>query len=125
MEWNNDSLPATIKLPRGGIIENTFEGDLTSPDQSARGGNLRVQVTTAAPAVPSDVGTITQTWGYLPGFGTCEGSSYPGGRALMLDGTPVVSDVLFTKGSSGSGSTGFAVTARERPWHQRIGDRRR
>jgi len=72
--WNSDSLPVRIDFPRGGLQEKWFQGDFdppTNPNPRER-GNLLMQVTTAAPAVPSDFTTITQTWQYLPGFGASE-----------------------------------------------------
>lgn len=103
-DWNRNSLPVRITLPRGGMIESTFQCDLTVIINPREAANLRVQTTTAAPSVPSDFSTITRAWEYLPGFGTCESGGWRGidsSRYLMVDGTPVVSDVLFTKSGAG------------------------
>jgi len=78
-DWNAHSCLSRLTLPRGGMIDWYYESDLTTTVNPRERGNLRVEVTTAAPAVPSDFTTVTRTWTHLPGFGTTELGPISGG----------------------------------------------
>lgn len=71
-DWNAHSCLSRVTLPRGGMIDWYYESDLTVTVNPREAGNLRVETTTAAPAVPSDFSSITRAWTHLPGFGTVE-----------------------------------------------------
>lgn len=72
MEWNPNSCLTRLTQPRGGIIESIFQSDLSPTVNPREAGNMRVLVTTAAPAVPSDFAALSERWDYLSGFGSVE-----------------------------------------------------
>ncbi len=108
-DWNRDSLPTRMTLPRGNGIEMVYQRDFDPAANPRERANLRVRR-----QLPVSGAALVARFDYQPGFGTCESAS--GAPPAMW--TPVSIDMVDPGGNRavyrGSDASGLSATERAR-----------